>query len=283
MYADEPDEPTDDRLLTSANYAEAAAFALDAYHVGAAPHIGEDHRTDPRQAEELLGSLLHDLFHYADRYGADFQRVSREAMLDYLNERLDETPFRTGTLVQVTTEAADDPTLSALPRRGVITDIHLAPGRQARYDVRSPGEPVAYQFASGDLEPGPPFRPIPTRDGIVDTPLDAEQALIQAVARLGLTDRLQRPPQPCNLHDKKALLTALSSWAGVTEERLIDLLGPRFDEELQRLERSAAQHPAALAAADYPIDPTDGLSSPGPEGPSPNRPGGSPRHGPRLR
>src|SRR5438874_2287842 len=148
--------------FTGRDYAAAGAFALDAYQAGALPGTGRDHRANPTSATELLTALLHDLMHYADGFGANFQQAAAEALRDYVNVRLDEIAFRTGTLVQITDRAAAEPDLHDLPRRGVVTDIEVGPGLPIHYEVRAPGEPYGYTIPADALEPGPPFRPLHT-------------------------------------------------------------------------------------------------------------------------
>lgn len=283
--ADEPDHQpqrpfAEDHQATSADFAQAGAFVLDAYTAGVLPgSIIGDHRTDPKLAAELLGAVMHDLFHYADHFHVDMQTAVSEARTIYADRRLDESPYRIGTLVQLTEQTVDQPGNAYLARRGVVTDVILQPGRPTLYEVTSTADARA-TFTAEELQPGPPFRPIPIRDGVIDTPADAEKALIEVTARLGLADQLGQRPHPCDLDDRNALLSALAAWTGLHENPLLERLAPAFEQGLIDLETAHTRHPADLASASFPLGPTD-KPSPPPTGTSrPPRPDG-PHRGPR--
>ncbi len=274
-------------LHTNAQYAEFGAFILDAYQAGVMSEPAPDHRTDPTYGTDLLGDLLGDLMHYADQYKVDFETAAVEASSRYLAQRSDEAPYRPGTLVQLTQDAADDPILAGLPRRGVITGLRMIPGKPTAFAMRSPGEPEGHWYSATDLEPAPAFRPIPTNNGIIDTPLQAEQALVETVARIGLADLHQQPADHHDIEDHHALLIGLEAWSGTWAEQLTDKLGPRFEEALQALEYqqpSHTVHPAHLADRDFPFDPNCGGSEPGYGDDTGYRPGGPAQgHGRRPR
>ncbi|RAY14986.1 hypothetical protein DPM19_09555 [Actinomadura craniellae] len=71
---------------TNAQSAEFAAKALDAFQEHAQPGPAPDHRKDAEHAAGLVGDLLIDLMHYADRRGLDFDETLLAARLFYADE-----------------------------------------------------------------------------------------------------------------------------------------------------------------------------------------------------
>jgi hypothetical protein len=276
-----PEDTNETSDSANAVAAEYAATALDVYQQsgrnGPPPGTGPDHRTDRGHADVLVRDLLTDLMHYADLREVDFDAALAGGRFAYVEERTEAAAHQPGALVQLTGTAATQAEKARLPHRGVVTELQLTPGEPAIYKVRCPGEAQAHPFAAEDLEPAPPFGPVTTRQKVVHTPLAAEQAMVEAIARITLCDEHNRPAEYADIEDYHVLLGALTAWTRRSEAQLTEPLVPRMTREAQRLATELAAggrqpelqvgltqviDPAQLAAQDFPFSLAGGVPSP---------------------
>jgi hypothetical protein len=232
------------------DFAEYAASALDSFQNLFEQNAHRDHRTDDLFAGELIGDLLTDLMHYADRRGLDFGRIAKAAHDDFLREQPEAPALTIGSAVRLTGTAAQEAALADQPLRGSITGLVITDQGATDFYVRRLGDPRSRRFGEDDLAPAEPFPSVPTRDGIVDHPLKAEKLLIDTALQTALSGT----EQPFDLHDHQALLTALATWNGLDEQSTRDLLLAEVEQEIDRAPEPDAEvrNPGALAAQGFP-------------------------------
>lgn len=269
-----------DDLNSNSDYAESAARALDAYQDRIGPINGHDHRTDPDAAQHLLAALISDLIHYADQRGLNFEEAAIGAQLVFINEKTDASAYRIGSLVQLTQQATESLDVAPPPgSRGVVTNLEFPPGEPPGYAVRTPGSTSEYWFTAEELQPAPGFRPVPTHAGIVDAPMQAENALIATLSRIALADTRGVAPDRADVEDNLTLLAALSQWAAIPPEQLASGILDRAQQRLLGLrDHLADPNPFELAGEDFPYGPSSGITGPAtpPEPPGPGHPGRRP-------
>ncbi|MEU5885188.1 hypothetical protein [Spirillospora sp. NPDC047279] len=255
--------PEDARPPSIYDFAEYAARALDGYQDQFVSKAGLDHRTNEQYATELLADLLGDLMHYAQDRGVDFESALDIARQDFAAEQATETKFLITSPVRLVGRAAQEATRAGLPTCGMVTGILLPEKGPTDYYVRGLGDSRSHRFIGDDLTPGAPFTPIPTYQGIVEDPLAAEVALINATARVGAADNREMPPRLEDIEDHHVLLSALATWNAMDQEQVSKLIYPKVSARLHELEsaldpwRHASpgnDHPtpAQLAAQDFP-------------------------------
>jgi hypothetical protein len=227
------------------DFAEYGAAALDSFQNLYQHQEQRDHRTDDGFAEALIGDLLTDLMHYTNHRGLDFHQILRTAQHDFL-QGLPEPPALTlGTPVRLTGTAAQHAVHLGEPVYGAITGLVVPQQGPTEYYVRRLGDSASRQFTAQDLEPAPPFPAVPTRKGIIDHPLRAEDLLVDAAAR----DASGNTVSPSNesafdLPEHRALLKALASWNGLDDHATRQLLLTKVEHKLNEINATARSSPA---------------------------------------
>lgn len=228
-------------------FAEFGAEALDAYQALFEETAHLDHRTDDHHACELIGDLLLDLMHYAERRGLEFDDVLAQAEADYLLERPDARVFPIGTAVELDGPAAHEAILLGLPTRASVTGVLVPLTGPTQYYVRFLGETTNRPVIAADLRPAPPFPATPTTAGVITDPLRAEDHLIRTLTRIDAAHtRGDQPPAGLRA-DRDSLLDALTTWNNMDERSIIDLLASKIAKQL---------------AADEELQPTQGATLP---------------------
>lgn len=252
-------------------FAEFGAAALDSFQALFEQTEDLDHRTNDEDARELISDLLVDLMHYADRRGLEFNDIAAEAQAYYEIERQNTTAFAIGSSVQLEGPAANEAVLLGLPARGSVTGVFVSHQGQTEYYVRFLGQTKNQPILAADLEPAPPFPTTTTTKGVVNDPLKAEQLLVQTATRLALADVHAVQPSPDDLRDHRTLLDALTTWNGMEERNVTDLLLSKVAEHLNTAEpddrtettvpqRPAQLTPAQLASQAFPVPLAKGIT-----------------------
>ncbi|WP_067466159.1 hypothetical protein [Actinomadura macra] len=240
--------------MTEANageFAEFGAAALDAFQglFEETEHL--DHRGNDAHAHELLGDLLIDLKHYAEQCGLEFNDILAQAHGYYLSEQNSPDVFAIGSSVQLDGPAAAEAILLGQPTRGSITGLLVPEHGPTEYYVHFLGSTTYRSIIAADLEPAPPFPDTPTAEGVIDSPLRAEEILIETITRIGIADVRGVSPQPDDFKDHHALLNALAAWNGMDERSVTDWLLPHIAPRLP----SAAQDQPEIVASSHPLSP----------------------------
>ncbi|MFB4298457.1 hypothetical protein [Actinomadura sp. NTSP31] len=252
-------------------FAEFGAAALDAFQALFEQTEHLDHRTDDQDARELIGDLLIDLMHYAERRGIEFNDIAAEAQAYYDTERDNPNAYAIGSTVQLQGPAAHEAVLLGQPTRGSVTGIFVSHQGQTEYYVRTLGQTKNQPVLAADLEPAPPFPTTPTTQGVVKDPLKAEQLLIDTATRIASADVHSLQPSPDDLRDHRTLLDALTAWNDMSERNVTDLLLSRVAEHLNAAEPNditkpptsepaARLTPAQLAAQAFPVPLADDIA-----------------------
>ncbi|MFD0854766.1 hypothetical protein ACFQ07_21180, partial [Actinomadura adrarensis] len=207
------------------DFAEYGAAILDSFQNLFEHHEQPDHRTDDATAESLLGDLLTDLLHYANHRGLDFHQILRAAQHDFLQELPQPPELTLGTPVRLTGTAAQHAVHLGQPVYGAITGLVVPHQGPTEYYIRRLGDSASRQFTAQDLEPAPPFPAVPTRKGIIDHPLRAEDLLVDAAVRDATSDTTSWPGESAfDLPEHRALIRALASWNGLDDHATRQLL-----------------------------------------------------------
>ncbi|MFF0521529.1 hypothetical protein ACFYTC_22705 [Actinomadura nitritigenes] len=278
-------------------FAEYGAAALDAFQALFEQTEHLDHRTNARDARELISDLLIDLMHYAERRGIEYNDIAAQAQAYYDIERGNPDAFAIGSTVQLEGPAAHEAVLLGQPTRGTVTGVYVTPQNQTEYYVHFLGQTTNQPVLPADLEPAPPFPTTTTNQSIVRDALKAEQLLVDTATRIALADVHNQPPSRDDLHDHRALLDALTTWNNMPERNVTDLLLSKVADHLTTTEpgnattappaaaaRKPTAHlsPAQLAAQAFPVALADGITTgqkpamtrkprPGPTPPAPGR------------
>ncbi|GAA1834089.1 hypothetical protein [Actinomadura chokoriensis] len=255
-------------------FAEFGAAALDSFQALFEETEHLDHRGDDDHARELLGDLLIDLMHYADHRGLEFNDILAQANGYYLSEHHSPDVLAIGSAVQLDGPAADEAVLLGNPSQGCVTGLLVPFDGPTEYYVRFLGENSSRSIIAADLQPAPPFPSTHTSQGTITDPLKAEQILLDIMTRIGHADINGIQPQQTDLDDHRVLLDALVSWNGMDERNVTDLLLARVEPRLSTSSPDAASSgatlsPAQLAARDFPIPLSQGLTE---HQPDPNAP-----------
>ncbi|SNS76000.1 hypothetical protein [Actinomadura mexicana] len=246
-------------------FAEFGAAALDSFQALFEETEHLDHRSNDVHARELLGDLLIDLMHYAQRRGLEFNDVLAQANGHYLSERNSSDVYAIGSVVQLEGPAADEAALLGRPTRGGVTGIYVPHDGPTEYYVRFLGEPGSHSILATELAEASTFPDTSTTKGIISDPFLAEDALVEVMTRIGRADLHGIPPNQDDLNDRHALLEALVAWNGMDTRDVTDLLLAQVE---QRLTTSQAEipvtdkalSPGRLAAQDFPIPLEQGLT-----------------------
>ncbi|MFA1546119.1 hypothetical protein [Actinomadura chokoriensis] len=246
-------------------FAEFGAAALDSFQALFQETEHLDHRSNDVHARELLGDLLIDLMHYAQHRGLEFNDILAQANGYYLSERNSPDIYAIGSTVQLQGPTADETTLIGRPARGTVTGIHVPHEGPTEYYVHFLGETSSRSILAADLEEATPFPATSTTKGIIDDPLVAEEALVEAVTRIGRADLSGVPPHQDDLNDRQALLEALVTWNGMDTRDVTDLLLAEVEQRLAPVQaetpvEDTALSPSQLAAQDFPIPLEQGLA-----------------------
>ncbi|WP_433234817.1 hypothetical protein [Actinomadura nitritigenes] len=270
-------------------FAEFGAAALDAFQALFEQTEHLDHRANDEDARELMGDLLVDLMHYAERRGIEFNDIAAEAQAYYDTERDNPNAFAIGSTVQLEGPAVDEAVLLGQPTRGSVTGVLVSEQGQTEYYVRFLGRNENQAVLAADLEPAPPFPATSTAKGVVNDPLKAEQLLVETATRIASADVSGRQPTQDDLRDHRILLDALMSWNDMDERTVTDLLLSKVAGQLGVTEPSGLLGasvrqpstdltPAQLAAQAFPVPLAKGIADshePPAHSPSPSqkRPG----------
>ena len=264
-------------------FAEYAASALDSYQNLFEGNESRDHRTDDRFAGELIGDLLTDLMHLADRRGLNFDGILRAARDDFLHELPEPPTFTIGSAVRLKGPAAEEAATLGQPLNGAITGLVVTHQGTTEFYIRRLGDTRSQPFTEADLEPTTPFPAVPTSRGIVDHPLKAEAILVDAAVRTTLA----ATEHPFNAPDHQSLLTALASWNGLDERSTRELLLAKVAHKIDQAAGASktgteALNPARMAAQGFPSSlgsPAEALTSPAEATTAERRPGQRPASG----
>ncbi|MFF4240884.1 hypothetical protein ACFYYL_33840 [Actinomadura geliboluensis] len=216
---------------------DRAAHALTAYENDAFPGEPSLLHRDAFYTQALLAALVCDLEHYAHHHGIDFASALSAGRAINAAEVAEDIPYKIGDQVRLTRQH---------DRCGTVigwqtTSLHT----QTDFLVAVPGIPYTYAEPSTHLAPAPAFPPMHTTLGTVHYADQAEQLYTTITTRL--PDAPERTRHALE-HDRRRLLTALSSWSGITETRLHHELAPNPDA------RRPPPTATRAAAADFPID-----------------------------
>ncbi|GAA0284467.1 hypothetical protein GCM10009527_095690 [Actinomadura nitritigenes] len=257
-------------------FAEFGAAALDAFQALFEQTEHLDHRTNDKDARELISDLLVDLMHYAERRGIEFNDIAAQAQAYYDTERDNPNAFAIGSAVQLEGPAAHEVILLGQPTRGTVTGVLVSQQGQTEYYVHFLGQTQNQSVLAADLEPAPPFPTTPTSQGVVHDPLKAEQLLVNSATRIAMADVHSRAPDQDDLRDQQTLLAALTTWNDMHERNVTDLLLSRVAEHLDAAElddttkppppaptaeSTARLTPAQLAAQAFPVPLADSIAS----------------------
>ncbi|GAA2614142.1 hypothetical protein SMC26_24050 [Actinomadura fulvescens] len=221
---------------SSTDFATFGAMALDLYQEIFEGAQGLDHRTNDDHAGSLLGDLLADLMHYADARGISFDTALEMARSDHAAERSQPGQHLIGSPVQLIGLDAAEREFADLPIRGQVTGILTPPDGPTTCYVRFPLEMNGHAFTEDKLRPAPPFPPTITSAGVVESPLAAEAALVETIARIESADNPGSAPRFEDIRDHQALLATLSSWVGMDEQRTSELIEPKVFDRIRQLE-----------------------------------------------
>ncbi|MEU8124927.1 hypothetical protein AB0C21_39970 [Spirillospora sp. NPDC049024] len=252
-------------------FAEFGAAALDSFQALFEETEHLDHRSNDVHARELLGDLLIDLMHYAQHRGLEFNDILAQANGYYLSERNSPDVYAIGSTIQLEGPAADEAALLGRPTRGSVTGIHVPHEGPTEYYVLFLGETSSRSVPAADLRETAPFPATSTTRGIIGDPLLAEEALVEAMTRIGRADLAGVPPHQDDLNDRQVLLDALVAWNGMDTRDVTDLLLAEVEQRLTPAQaeievEDTALSPGQLAARDFPIPLEQGLTEqhPGP-------------------
>ncbi|MFC5187201.1 hypothetical protein [Actinomadura harenae] len=252
--------------------AKSAQELLEQY--GAAP---ADQHLRQLPGEGQVSGVLTDLMHYCSLQGLQFDRAMDSARWTFASERADEGRFAHGACVELVGKAADQAQQTAMPTRGMVTGIADANGRLV-YHVRCPGDRTAHPYLGEELRLTPQrFGPVETTEGLVRSPLDAEQAVLGTCVQLLHAEKQGQPPHPDDVRNLDALFDALVDWTGLPSARLNALLAPQVASAYRTSASPGTalgrDHPAQVAAADRATPDLD-LTAP-----TSQAPGAGPSHG----
>lgn len=256
-------------------FAEFAATILDTFQGLFEETAHLDHRRNETHARDLLGDLLVDLMHYAERRGLDFGDILGESRSYFDSEKMRADAFAIGATVQLEGPAANEAVLLGRPTRGAVTGMLMPDDGVPEYYVHFIGDKNSERVIAADLEAAPPFPATVTSKGVIDAPLQAEGVLLEAATRMALADVHGLRPNDDDMRDHHALLGSFVSWTGMDRLSVTDLVLSRVSERLPvsapgRLPTTELS-PGRLAAQSFPTPLTQQLkgSSPGSAGPGP--------------
>ncbi|MEV5831912.1 hypothetical protein AB0L25_40805 [Spirillospora sp. NPDC052242] len=213
-------------------FAEFAATILDTFQQLFEETGHLDHRTSDAHARDLLGDLLVDLMHYAERRGLDFGDILGESQGYFHTEKRQANAFTIGAPVQLEGPAAQEAVLLGRPTRGAVTGMLNPDDGVPEYYVHFIGDKNSERVIAADLEPAPPFPTTSTSKGVINTPLHAEGLLLEAATRTALADVHGLHPNADDLRDHRALLDSFVSWTGMDRLGVTDLVLSRVSERL---------------------------------------------------
>ncbi|MEV5830456.1 hypothetical protein AB0L25_33310 [Spirillospora sp. NPDC052242] len=268
-------------------FAEFAATILDTFQ-GLFEETGHlDHRTSDAHARDLLGDLLVDLMHYAERRGLDFGDILGESRGYFRAEQQPADTYTIGSTVELEGPAAEEAVLLGRPTRGTITGLFVPEHGLTEYYVHFIGDNSDRRVIGADLDPAPGFPATSTAEGVIANPLRAEEVLVEVTTRIGLADVSGVAPNPDDLRDHRALLRAFVSWTDMDRRSVTDLLLNRVAERLPS--PGAAQQPTStaeeptpgrLAAQGFPVPIAERLRDSVAGAPKPGANAHPRRHGP---
>jgi len=257
-------------------FAEFGAAALDFFQNLFEQTAHFDHRGDDDHARELLGDLLIDLMHYAERRNLEFNDILAQAQSHYLGEQQTETVFSIGSTVQLQGPVAEGALLVGQPTRGTVTGFLVQEHGPTQYYVHFLGEPSNRSLIAADLEPAPPFPAAPITGGVITDPLRAEKSLVETMTRVGQAETEGVQPKASDLRDQQVLLDAVVTWNDMDERNVTDLL---LAQVASRLPGADPQNrpepptpgrltPSQLAAQAFPVPLGQGLATEPPDAPT---------------
>ncbi|MEV4251681.1 hypothetical protein AB0J52_00785 [Spirillospora sp. NPDC049652] len=214
--------------------------------------------------EGQVSDVLTDLMHYCSLQGLKFDHALETARLTFASERAEEGRFARGACVELVGKAAEQAEQTAMSARGVVTGISDEDGHLV-YHVRCPGDRTAHPYLGTELRLSPRFGPVETTEGLVHSPLDAEQGVLGTCVQLLQAQKQGQPSHPDDLRNLNALFDALVNWTGLSGSRLNALLAPKVESAYRTLSGPGSEpgrdHPAQLACADR-AAPGLGLAAP---------------------
>ncbi|WP_067479541.1 hypothetical protein [Actinomadura hibisca] len=234
--------------------ADLASSALDAYLARFGQTYGLTGLDASAAKDVLLSGLLADLMRYSRLNSLNFEKCLHEATVYYDSDRAEQ--LNVGTAARLTGVAADQAREAELPLVGTVTEVSSAQSGEPSYKIRCPCDARGHWFTADEVIPARSFPPVRTYQGIVVDPLQAEETLIQAVARIGLADSHDDHPRYEDCEDYRLLSETLADWCGLSTERLGALLLPQCTTAVSELIEADARHTgpdaARLAARDFP-------------------------------
>ncbi|NEA28460.1 hypothetical protein [Actinomadura bangladeshensis] len=228
---------------------DRATHALTAYENHAFPGKPSLLHHDGFYTQALLAALVCDLEHYAHHHGLDFASALSTGLALNAAEVAEDAPYKVGDQVRLTRHDDRCGTVIGWQTTGPDADADTA------FLVAVPGIPFIYAEPAAHLAPAPAFPPTTTALGTVHHADQAEHLYTT------ITTRLTDAPEPARHaleHDRRRLLTALSTWSGITQTRLHDALAPH---------PTTSRHQpfdTTTAAKEYPADIRPSLPTTGP-------------------
>lgn len=230
---------------------DRATHALTAYENHAFPGKPSLLHHEGLYTQALLAALVCDLEHYAHHHGLDFASALSTGRALNATEVAEDAPYKVGDQVRLTRQ--HDRCGTVIGWQTTNPDADATP--DTAFLVAVPGIPFIYAEPAAHLAPAPAFPPTTTALGTVHHADQAEHLYTT------ITTRLPDAPEPARRtleHDRRQLLTALSTWSGITETRLHDELAPRPPANRHQPSDTRA------AAADLPADISQNLPTAGP-------------------
>lgn len=249
---------------------EDAAVALDAYQGAVLKDHTATHRESLLLADILFRTLLRDLASYADERGIDFDAALNQLQLQRAGDAATRPTaprrFEVGEEVRMRTYATiNDARTPLVTKRGYVAAVHSSDTGAVEYSVCFPGVPAAeVRVASSALDPTSAFPHTITRGAVVTNAADAEKTLVTVAARILRDLKAEAAPSSDDLADRDQLATALATWAGSTEQRVLHSLNAQISVAASRLgDPPPSLAPAVQPAADdFPQDLADGIPAP---------------------
>ncbi|MFD0900065.1 hypothetical protein [Actinomadura sediminis] len=199
-----------------------ASKALEGYEEAAFPGKSSLLGRDKLYSSALLAALICDLEHYANQHDLSFAHAVNVGRSAHAEEAAEQATYFIGDHVRL---------LNHDGRCGTIIGWATIDDHEDRlFLIVVPGVSRVYDERAADLEPAPPFPATSTTTGEVTHALQAESAYIGFAARI---PRTAPSLQPALRQDCQKLLSALSTWSGVSVPELLKGLHPKVTKHTE--------------------------------------------------
>jgi hypothetical protein len=274
--------------MPSERKADLAATAVSRYiqstQIPADPFNSRTSRDEQLTDRDRIASLLCGLMHHADYSRVSFDDALRAARDAYRRER---ATYITGDPVRLRDNGIISAVFPDMPIPGTGEVLRSRPGPPAQYQV----DFITYRdwIPEPDLISGPPFPAVATSAGTITSAHQARQALIGTAAVIEVSFRRRWEQSTETLEDLRGLLSALSSWTGISSDDLL----VRLDGEIQHIIRphdkpgpgarrsspaAGGDRAAALSATSFPRPVTQAAVPPELRDHTPGQAARSPQH-----